>query len=369
MSVIFKNIFLKQRFPFFKFYLFYFILIMFLPAAICFNSASAAGNYKLHAVTDKTGVTEGERFTLTVTISSDSNIENPLKEPDLKNFMIDARQQFNRVFITNGVQQVEAGYHYSLRPLKPGKFTIGPFELNYIDPAGASQTARSEPITIEVMPEKTEEENSSAETAPETTPITMTDKETKIISNHLITITVIILIAFLLIWFVIWQNAKKEKKSAQRTLNSDKLQISNLAADSNPALGSSAGSRTILEIKNDEYEPKNVSNPDHEFKKIISFKNAGDYKQMFVHVPKFIKQCAGAKDKDNGCFCELTNQEFIKQLNKIPSFMPYALKISEILSLCDMVNYARYSPSFEEIETTIEKLNDISRSLERGGKR
>lgn len=283
--------------------------------------------------------------------------------------MIDGRQQFSRISIVNGAQSVEAGYHYSLRPLKPGKLTIGRFELNYTDPAGVQKTAQSEPITIEVNPEAVEEE--TAPPSVESAPPKEEQIEREIISKHLLVITAVILSAFALIWFVIWQSAKKERKMAYTSAdNGDKLQINLHKNDGARHIDAMAGAgRNAAKTSSGltATETRTIIDPAATLKSIISLKNAGDYRQMFVYIPKYIKQCASFQTKDNGGLCELTNQEFIGRVNKIPGIASRESAISDILSLCDMVNYAKYTPADSEIENTINELNNISRLFERGG--
>ncbi len=333
------------------------------------GAALAQGEYSIQTHTDKQSITEGERFTLTVIIRSNSSITTEPKQPDLKDFVIDGRQQFSRISIVNGAQSVEAGYHYSLRPLKPGKLIIGRFEINYTDPAGAPKTAQSEPITIEVSPEAIEEE--PAPPSVESAPPKEEQIEREIISKHLLVITAVILLAFALIWFVIWQSAKKERKMAYTSAgNGDKLQINLHKNDgtrhadaptgaSRNASNPSSGLTTA--------ETRAIIDPSATLKNIISLKNAGDYRQMFVQIPKYIKQCASFQTKDNGGLCELTNQEFIGRVNKIPGIASRESAINDILSLCDLVNYAKYIPAESEIDNTIKELNIISRLFERGG--
>ena len=330
------------------------------------GAALAQGEYNIQTHTDKQSITEGERFTLTVIIRSNSSITTEPKQPDLKDFVIDGRQQFSRISIVNGAQSVEAGYHYSLRPLKPGKLTIGRFEINYTDPAGVPKTAQSEPITIEVSPEAIEEETAppSVESAhPKEEQI-----EREIISKHLLVITAIILLAFALIWFVIWQSAKKERKTAYTSAgNGDKLQINLHKNDETRHTDAPAGKNDATSSGLTAAETRAIIDPAATLKNIISLKSAGDYRQMFVQIPKYIKQCASFQTKDNGGLCELTNQEFIGRVNKIPGIASRESAISNILSLCDMVNYAKYAPAESEIDSTINELNNISRLFERGG--
>lgn len=329
----------------------------------------AQGEYSIQTHTDKQSITEGERFTLTVIIRSSSSITSEPAQPDLKDFVIDGRQQFSRISIVNGAQSVEAGYHYSLRPIKPGRLTIGKFILNYTDPAGVQKTAQSEPIIIEVSPEAVEEE--PAPPSVEAAAPKNEQAEREIISKHLIVITAVILLAFALIWFVIWQSVKKERKMAYSSAgNGDKLQINLQTNDG--ARQHSATPKSVAESPKPSSgrtaeEKRMIIDPAATLKSILSLKNAGDYRQMFVQIPKYIKQCASFQTKDNGGLCELTNQEFIGRVNKIPGIASREAAISEILSLCDMVNYAKYSPADPEIENTIKELNNISRLFERGG--
>lgn len=332
------------------------------------SAALAQGEYSIQTHTDKQSITEGERFTLTVIIRSNSSITTEPKQPDLKDFVIDGRQQFSRISIVNGAQSVEAGYHYSLRPLKPGKLTIGRFEINYTGPDGAAKTAQSEPIIIEVSPEAVEEETpppSVESPAPKEEQV-----EREIISKHLLVITAVILSAFALIWFVIWQSAKKERKMAYTAVNNgDKLQINLHQSDGGrhvSAAPDNAGTGIKPSAGEAAGENRAIIDPGATLKNIISLKHAGDYRQMFVQIPRYIKQCASFQTKDNGGLCELTNQEFIGRVKKIPGIASRESEINDILSLCDMVNYAKYTPADSEIENTIKELNNISRLFERG---
>ncbi|HBC76559.1 MAG: hypothetical protein A2008_05270 [Candidatus Wallbacteria bacterium GWC2_49_35] len=317
----------------------------------------AQGNYKLEASTDKQSVTLGESLTLTVTIRSDSGVIAQPREPEMPDFQINARSSSSRVSIVNGVQSVEAGYHYSLRPVKTGKLTIGKFTLDYTDAAGVARKAETEPLVIDVIPEKAEEETpAQVESAVKKEQLA----EQRIISNHLIIITAVIITAFALIWFVIWQNSKKERKMAA-TSNGDgtKLQITDYLpeADQRQARGTNAASSVNA--------PKPVTDPSILLRSIISLKNTRDYQQMFVQIPRYIKTAAG--EQNGGSFAELTNQEFLSRIGRIPRLSSRSAEIGDILSLCDMVNYAKYSPGENEIETFFQNLNNISRLFERGG--
>ncbi len=339
-----------------------FLVLFLLPALFVFEVPAAHGEYKIEASTDKLSVVEGESLTLTVTVASDASIAVQPKEPDFKDFQVDARRQFNKVSIINGVQRVEAGYNYSLRPLKIGKLTIGRFELSYADASGVQRTVQTEPIEIEVNAEKAEEEP-----APSPAAVKNEDQaERRIISNHLIVITAVIICAFILIWFVIWQSAKREKIMAASTKNDEsKLRITQYS-DTSGIAGAGKNSRAVSEDNNGRPgQAKEKIDFNAAFQNIVSMKKAGDYKNMFVQIPKIIKQGAQA---DGGCgLCELTNQEFIGRAEKLPRLSSRITEISDILSLCDMVNYARHTPSDAEIETVIKNLSNISRLFERGG--
>ena len=349
--------------------------VFFMLVSLAFFASSPRGaclaqdEYSIQTQIDKQNITEGERFTLTVIIRSRSSITSEPVQPDLKDFVIDGRQQFSRISIVNGAHSVEAGYHYSLRPIKPGKLTIGSFVLNYTDSAGAQKTAQSEPIVIEVNPE-------AAEEGPVPPPVESAvpkseQAEREIISKHLIVITAVILLAFALIWLVIWQSAKKEKKMSHRAAgNGDKLQI-NLQAESGVQHHAFAPENPAESLKSPrgpaEAEKRALIDPAATFKDILLSKSAGDYRRMFVQIPRYIKQCASYQTKNNGGLCELTNQEFIGRVDKIPGIASRQAAISQILSLCDMVNYAKYNPDDSEIESAIKELNNISRLFERGG--
>ncbi len=213
---------------------------------------------------------------------------------------------------------------------------------------------------IEVAPEKAEEEP-----APQIESPAKKEQmaEQRIVSNYLIIITAVIITAFALIWLVIWQNSKKERKMAAAS-NGDgsKLQITGYQQESDPlhAAGSKSSSSAASASP-----AKPAADSSELLRSIISLKNARDYQRMFVQIPRYIKTAAGGQN--GGSFAELTNQEFLNRLGGIPRLSSRSAEIGEILSLCDMVNYARYTPGENEIETLIQNLNNISRLFERGG--
>lgn len=339
-----------------------FLVLFSLPAFFCFEVPAAYGEYKIEASTDKPSVMEGESLTLTVTVASDASIAVQPKEPDFKDFQVDARRQFNKVSIINGVQRIEAGYNYSLRPLKTGKLTIGRFELSYADASGVQRTVQTEPIEVEVNAEKNEEEPAPAPVAAKKED----PAERNVISNHLIVITAVIVCAFILIWFVIWQSSRREKTMASSSKNDEsKLRITQYSDGSDMAGAGKNSQAVSADSDGRSCRAKEKLDFNAAFQNIVSMKKAGDYKNMFVQIPKIIKQGVQA---DGGCgLCELTNQEFIGRAEKLPGLSSRITEISDILSLCDMVNYARHTPSDAEVETVIKNLSNISRLFERGG--
>lgn len=337
------------------------------PVAVCALLAAAAiffqpeclaqGNYKLEASTDKQAVTEGESLTLTVTVGTDSGAIAQPREPEMPDFQIDARSSSSRVSIINGVQRVEAAFHYSLRPLKTGKLTIGKFTLDYTDASGVQRKAETEPITVEVSAEKAEEE--PAPPAVESEAKKERIAEQKIISNHLIIVTAVIVSAFALIWLVIWQNSRKEKLMAAASNGSPaKLQIGPYTDGGKPEKVFETGLSSSA-------SPRTAADPALILREILECRKAGDHQKMFMQIPRYIKTAAAGDG--GGSFAELTNQEFLSRLGKFPLLGPRSAEISDMLSLCDMVNYARYSPSEHEIEKVMTNLNNLSRLFERGG--
>lgn len=332
---------------------------MFLFARIAF----AQQEINIDASVDKSSVTVGETITLTVTILSNGGVSISPQEPDLNDFQIDNRRQFSRVSLINGAQRVEVGYMYSLRPIKAGKLTIGKFKLNLSGVPGAAGKSETEPIAIEVREEEQEKNEKPAEEANVALNTPRRESE-RIISDYLIMVSLFILLIFIAIWGVIWQSARKEKLRARMgdSVPDDKLRIT-LAV---PA-AQQAGKKSEPEKKD---VSKNISeNTFHstaDLNKILEIRKTGDFKHLCSEISRYVKAGSGVVCGEN--FSDLTTAELLGRISSVSILNGHAADLDEIMSLCDMVSYAKYNPDTDQIDGAIRKLSNISHIFERGGK-
>jgi len=85
---------------------------------------------------------------------------------------------------------------------------------------------------------------------------------------------------------------------------------------------------------------------------------------MYLEIPKLIKYEVGRIAKSN--LMERTTAELCEKVREIT---PLSVKMNDIFSLldlCDMVNYARYSPGAEEVNCTIRSLRELNHIFNRG---
>ena len=135
--------------------------LLILAALLLTQTASAAT--KLTATIDKSNVSFGGYFTLTLTIESDAQQVPTPKLPSLDAFEVYSSGQTQNISWVNGRMSSSVAYNYVLTPKNEGQFTIGPATV-----AVWGQTYSSSPIVVTVTPARTSTQPQAPSAAPKT---------------------------------------------------------------------------------------------------------------------------------------------------------------------------------------------------------
>lgn len=120
---------------------------------ILLAAAAVGADLQFSARVDRTRVGQGERFTLTVTVSGSGigRVPEP-KLPDLSGFerLGSTSSQSTNISFVNGrmTREQTISYIYSLAPREPGELVIGPCTLDF-----GGHTYQTEPVTITAVKE------------------------------------------------------------------------------------------------------------------------------------------------------------------------------------------------------------------------
>jgi len=338
-------------------------LLLSLALIFLFSSAVLAEDeYRIKASADRKTAVVGDKIMLTVTVSANGSISVQPTAPELKDFDVMGTSSSNRISIVNGAQYVEMSNIYVLRPLRAGKIVIGEFTLNYNDSKNISRTVKTVPITIDV----TEAEEKKDDPAPTIEPQKAAkeppaEDKNGIISNFMKIASLAVIFIFASIWFIMWQSARRDlasekKQNIAMSAASGKLHI-NLkaghededdagvtAAEERPGAG--AGKATA-------YDGAGALN------RIEAYSRNGGFRDMYLEIPKFIKYEVGRIAGTN--LMERTTAELCEKARGIEALSFKLNELVSMLDLCDMVNYARYSPGAEEISRTMTSLKEMNR--------
>jgi hypothetical protein len=121
---------------------------------------SWAGN-SITATVDKTNVSLGGYFTLTLTVESDAQIVPEPALPALDAFDAYSSGQSQNITWVNGRMSSSVSYTYVLSPKNEGQFTIGPATVR-----SGGQTFSSAPIVVTVTPARTAPQPQAPSAAP-----------------------------------------------------------------------------------------------------------------------------------------------------------------------------------------------------------
>lgn len=142
----------------------YEILMAFVVLAITvlwISSALAATT--LTATVDKSNVSLGGFFTLTLIVQSDAQQVPEPKLPSLDAFDVYSSGQSQNISWINGRMSSSISYNYVLTPKNEGQFTIGASTVNI-----GGQTFSSSPIVVSVTPARTAPQQQAPSAAPKT---------------------------------------------------------------------------------------------------------------------------------------------------------------------------------------------------------
>ena len=106
--------------------------------------AGQAQSPPITATVDRTNLSTDETLTLTVVIHGSGEIPPP-SLPHLSEFDVDGRSRSSQISTRNQQTSTEVVYRYTLRPIRPGRATIGAFSVTV-----NGRTFATDPIEIEV---------------------------------------------------------------------------------------------------------------------------------------------------------------------------------------------------------------------------
>ncbi len=275
----------------------------------------------LKASVDATEITIGDIVTLSLAVQYPSSVRATL--PPVGNMLGEwTVRNVNTIpvrSLSNGDHEV--GLLIQLAIYKTGEFSIPPIEAELIQKNGKREVLSSEPIKIKVesvltgQKQELKELKAQAEITPDYRPF-------------LLLLAALASAVFLIYWLI--TTLKKRRKVAVMEVR-DNRTPEQIARDAIQALLS----RRLVE--------------------------QGLLKQFYLELSEIVKRYLG--QKLNILSLERTTEEFTSDLKKTSLALPDFEMIREFLVECDLVKFAKYHPSPEEIQSIQEQAIQLIDSI------
>ncbi len=349
--------------------IYYRLVLGFALIFILSSGAFAEDEYRIKATADRKNAVVGDKIMLTVTVSSNSSISVQPAAPELKDFDVMGTSSSNRISIVNGAQYVEMSNIYVLRPLKSGKLVIGEFALNYNDAQNISRSVKTVPITIEVAEAEEKKDDPAPTIEPQKTAKELpAEDKNGIISNFMKVASLVVIFIFASIWFIMWQSSRRDQASEKKqnlamSGSADKLHINvkQVHEEAGEAPETADGRLSPAGKTSAGYDAGGA------MARIESLSKKGEFRDMYLEIPRLIKYEVGRIVRSN--LMERTTAELCEKAREAGTLSHKMDDLVSLLDLCDLVNYARYSPGEEEIKRTMSSLNEINRVFKGPGAR
>jgi hypothetical protein len=296
------------------------VLILFLSSLVLTQAQEPSGQLKVSV--DTTEINIGDIVTLSLSIQYPSSakvtfppVGNMLGEWTVRNV-----KNIPAKGLKNGIQEV--GLQIQLAIYKIGEFNIPAMEVELIKKNSEREVLSSAPIKIKVesiltgQKQKLKDLKAQAEIAPDYRPF-------------LLLLAALASVAFLIYW--LFTTLKKRRKVAMIEVL-DNRTPEQIARDAIQALLS----RRLVE--------------------------QSLLKQFYLELSEIVKRYLG--QKLNILSLERTTEEFIRDLRKTSLALQDFEMIQEFLVECDLVKFAKYHPSPEEIQSIIQKAVQLIASIE-----
>lgn len=295
------------------------IICLFLALSISFSFAQVNESViRVETWVDKATVTVGDRIIYTLLIKADSDLEvepvslgSSLGAFEIKDFKELSPQKDER-------GKSIYGYQYNLTIFEVGDFVIPPVEVTYTDPAGKKQKISTDKLFITVKSVSGDQ----AETADIRGLKTQIDVKGGYGIYYLLIFGAVSAIAVLLFYLrrraraLEIPEAKKQKSSAWEVAYSELLALSD-----------------------------------------SDLLNKGRIKEYFIILSEIIKRYIGERFSFSSE--DRTTEELKKKLKKLKMEIKKVELVHSFFSFCDLVKFARYIPSPDEIDKASEKAKFI----------
>ena len=120
------------------------VYVLIAIAVACLGAGAALADISVRAVVDQQQAQVGETITLSIEVSGAQNVEAPALE-GLDGFAAQYVGPSTQVSIVNGQMSTATTHRYALTPQREGRFTLGPFTVNY-----GSEEYRTQPLAVTV---------------------------------------------------------------------------------------------------------------------------------------------------------------------------------------------------------------------------